>query len=134
MTFATAARRLFHQNEESTRDDSGYDLGNRWNVWNEDFTVKLEPSEYPISVLLRTQTPYASMKVGMHDPDTEEKLVFDVLGETITDETTGEFLAGVITCRDVTSMKNELTEQVEKDEERFQIITDCIPQMVSHYY
>jgi PAS domain S-box-containing protein len=108
----------------------GYDLMTQWQVWNEDFTQRLDPSEYPISVLVRTQQPFSSRMVGMHDPDTGKEIVFDVLGEAIRDEKTGEFLAGIVTFRDVTKVKSQLAEQVEKDEQRFQIICDSMPQMI----
>ena len=61
----------------------------------------MDPSEYPISVLIKTQTPFSSRKIGLIDPETNRKLVFDCLGEAIRDEE-GTFLAGVVTCRSVT--------------------------------
>jgi PAS domain S-box-containing protein len=125
-----AARRLFNPQPDAKAIKDGYDLMTKWQVWNEDFTKVLEPSEYPISVLVRTQQPFSSRIVGMHDPDTGKEIVFDVLGEAIRDEKTEEFLAGMVTCRDVTKAKSQLAEQVEKDEQRFQIICDSMPQMI----
>jgi PAS domain S-box-containing protein len=54
----------------------------------------------------------------------------DCSGEVIKDPNTGEFLAGVVTCHDVTKMTNKLAEQVEKDEQRFELICDSMPQMI----
>ena len=68
-------------------------------VWDETFTTQLDPSEYPISVLVKTQTPFQSRRIGMYDPETGRKIVFDCLGEALRDEHTGEFLAGVLTCK-----------------------------------
>ncbi|KAF5013611.1 hypothetical protein FDECE_416 [Fusarium decemcellulare] len=59
-----------------------------------------------------------------------KKLVFDVLGEAIRDDSTSEFLAGVVTGRDVTLMTEEITQIKERDEERFRLICDTMPQLV----
>jgi PAS domain-containing protein len=68
--------------------------------------------------------------IGLIDPDTGNKLIFDVLGEAIRDESTGEFLAGLITCRDITEFREEIAEIKERDEERFQLICESMPQMI----
>lgn len=125
-----AARQLFrigiHDTETSP---DGLDILEKWDLWTEDFTEQLDPSQYPISILLRTETPFASIRVGVYGLD-GEKLVYDCVGEAIRDEATGEFLAGVITGRDCTSMTKEITEIKEKDEERFKLICDTMPQLV----
>jgi PAS domain S-box-containing protein len=124
-----AARRLFHKDADLNRGDDGFDLLLNWHVFTEDFSRKLELSEYPISVILRTEQPFSSIRIGMYDAD-GRKIVFDVLGEAIRDEETGEFLAGVITCRDVTQMTEEITQIREQDAERFKLICDTMPQLV----
>ncbi|KAI9744407.1 MAG: hypothetical protein M1818_001936 [Claussenomyces sp. TS43310] len=124
-----AARRLFSRQLGPSAIRDGFDLVSQWNVWDEEFKALLHPSEYPIAVLIRTETPFASMRVGMIDPDTGNRLVFDVLGEAITGDD-GEFMAGMITCRDVTDMSKKIAEQVEKDEQRFQLICESLPQMI----
>jgi hypothetical protein len=125
-----AARRLFHPSADLTKVQDGFDLVSKWRVWDETFTEKLDPSEYPISVLVRTQTPFEHRKIGMYDPETGRRIVFDCLGEALRDEQTGEFLAGVLTCRDITSMTEQMNEIKEKDEERFELICDSMPQMI----
>lgn len=125
-----AARRLFHPTANFDNVKDGADLVSKWVLWNETFTTQLDPDEYPISVLIKTQQPFSGLKFGIYDPDTNEKLVFDALGEEIKDETTGEFLAGVITCRDITSTMREINEIREKDEQRFEMICDSLPQML----
>jgi hypothetical protein len=124
-----AARRLFHPSAGLTHVRDGFDLVSKWHLWDETFTTRLEPSEYPISVLLKTQTPFSSRKIGIYDPETECKIVFDCLGEAIRDDVTGEFLAGIVTCRDITSMTEQINEMREKDEQRFQLICDSMSQM-----
>jgi PAS domain S-box-containing protein len=104
-----------------------------WDVWNEDFTTKLDATEYPISRLLRDETPFSGMLVGMKDRD-GNKIIFDNLGEAIRDNHTGQFLAGVVTARDVTKDINKFNQQIskirEEDEERFHQICDSMPQLV----
>ena len=125
-----AARKLFHPSVDLTSVTDGLDLVSKWHTWDETFTTRLDPSEYPISVLIRTQTPFSSRKIGMYDPATGEKLILDCLGEDIRDENTGEFLAGMITCRDITRVTNEINEIKEKDEQRFHLICDSMPQLI----
>ncbi|KAL2063438.1 hypothetical protein VTL71DRAFT_5243 [Oculimacula yallundae] len=124
-----AARRLFHAQADLSDVKDGADLVTKWHVWDETFTTRLDPSEYPISVIVRTQTPFSSRKIGLYDPDTNRKLVFDCLGEAITDND-GKFLAGVVTCRDITTMTEAITEIKAKDEQRFQLICESMPQMI----
>jgi hypothetical protein len=125
----TAARRLFHQKDDSSIIEDGHDLITRWRIWDEDFKNELDPSEHPISVLVHTQQPFSSRKIGMYDPS-GKKLIFDVLGEAIVDEQSGDFLAGITTYRDITAMTVKLAEQIEMDKQRFQTICDSMPQMV----
>ncbi len=123
-----AARRLFQNSTEGEGPD-GYDL-ETWEVWDDRFTRKYEPSEFPISILLREQRPFSGHRIGVFLKDTNTKIVYDILGEVITDNETGEFVAGVITCRDVTHIAQEISQIKEEDEERFKLICDTMPQMV----
>jgi PAS domain S-box-containing protein len=125
-----AARRLFHPDADLDNVKDGADLVSKWVLWDETFTTQLKPEEYPISVLVKTQQPFAGRKFGLIDPDTNERKVFDALGEEIRDEATGEFLAGVVTCRDITRTMREINELKEKDEQRFEMICDSLPQML----
>lgn len=125
-----AARELFHPTADLNNVKDGFDLVSKWHVWDETWTRRLDPSEYPISVLVKTQTPFESRKIGMFDPSTGKKVLFDVLGEAIRDENTGEFLAGIVTCKDITSMTQQINDIRERDEERFQIICASMPQMI----
>lgn len=124
-----AARRLFHPKADLTHVKDGADMVSKWELYDETFTTKLDPSEYPISVLVRTQTPFSNRKFSMINPDTDQKVVYDALGEGIYDAD-GTFLAGVVTCRDITSLTEEFTEIKAKDEQRFQMIVDSMPQII----
>ena len=124
-----AARRLFTRDQDPDDLDNGFDLLPSWNVYTEDFKRQLEPREFPISVLIETEQPFTGVKIGMYDAGGKPH-VFDVLGEAIRDDVTGEFLAGVVTCRDVTKMTQMITDIKEQDEERFRLICDSMPQLV----
>lgn len=125
-----AARRLFHPTAEQDKGTSGFDQDSKWRVWDETFSRQLEPEEYPLAYLIKTQEPYKSRKVGIYDPDTGRKIFLDCLGEAIRDEHTGEFLAGVLTCRDITSFSETINEIKEQDDQRFELICDSMPQMM----
>ncbi|KAL7927197.1 hypothetical protein ACQKWADRAFT_100881 [Trichoderma austrokoningii] len=124
-----AARQLFPENTDLDSSLDGDYLLEKWEVWNEDFTKRLEVSEYPISILLRTEKPFDSKRIGMYGRK-GNRIIYDVLGEAIYDETTHEFLAAVVTGRDVTTMTEEITHIKERDEERFKVICDTMPQLV----
>ncbi|PFH55975.1 hypothetical protein XA68_17249 [Ophiocordyceps unilateralis] len=124
-----AARLMLSANADLDTVVDGFDLLANWPLWTEDFSRRLDVGEYPMSILLRTETPFTSMRVGAFDRE-GKKIVHDVLGEAILDDTTGEFLAGVVTWRDVTDMTEEITQIKERDEERFKLICDTMPQFV----
>lgn len=128
-----AARRLMDKraNVETRFNRSSDNLSvlGQWILYAEDFSTTLEPHEYPIAVLIQTQTPFSNMRFGVIDSN-GTRLVYDALGESITDDETGEFLAGVVTCRDVTKMAKEIDRIKEVDAERFKLICDSMPQLV----
>lgn len=124
-----ATRQLLPPDSDLDSTTDGFELLKNWKVYTEDFSRCLEVEEYPICTLVRTEQPFASLRVGMYDLN-GKKILFDVLGEAIRDDTTGEFLAGVITGRDVTVMQEEISQIRERDDERFKLICDTMPQLV----
>lgn len=129
VNFPNKAARLLLPEDADLDAVDGFDLLKHWRMWTEDFSRELDVSEHPLSTLLRTESPFAGIRVGMIDRE-GNKIVYDVLGEAIRDNTTGEFLAGVITGRDVTTMTEEITQIKERDDERFKLICDTMPQLV----
>ncbi|KAI2619009.1 hypothetical protein GGS26DRAFT_584818 [Hypomontagnella submonticulosa] len=125
----SAARELFLTTQDVDFRD-GFDMLACWDVWDGDFSRKYSESEFPIVVLLRERKPFSSWRIGMHDKKKGTRIVFDVLGELITNDETGEVIAGIITCRDVTRLAQEITDIKMADEERFKLICDTMPQMV----
>lgn len=127
-----AARRLMEKDATLDKPFDGLEVLSNWKLYTDDFSRELEPSEFPMGILLRTQTPFSDMRIGVIDRD-GNKIRYNVLAEAIRDDETGEFLAGVISCRDVTEMAKEIDQIKARDVERFKIICDTMPQLVSTY-
>ncbi|KAL8766010.1 MAG: hypothetical protein Q9209_007099 [Squamulea sp. 1 TL-2023] len=123
-----AAKRLMHQDADPTTDNA-YDILSRFRVYTEDFKRELMPEEYPIVRLCRTQKPFSKWKVGVVDGDGRH-LNFDVSGEGIHDEKTGEFLAGIVVLKDVTEYTDIIKAQSRENDEQFELICDMMPQML----
>ena len=119
---------LMHQKAE-VMTDIAHDLLSCFKFYTEDFKRQLLPDEYPIVQLLRTQEPFSKWTIGILNSNLEQKL-FDVSGETIVDDKTGEFLAGIVTLKDVTEYKDIIRTQSEMNEQQFQLICDTMPQLV----
>lgn len=124
-----AARQLFHTDAKLSDAKNGYELVSHWQAWDEGFTALLKPPEYPIIQLISSEEPFASRKIGLIDR-TGQKHVFDCSGEIIRDEHTGEFLAGMVTASDITDMTEKIRDMSVKNEQRFQLICDSMPQMI----
>ena len=102
----------------------------RFTCWTEDFSRELEEDEYPINQLCRTENPNQKWRLGVKDPK-RGCIIFDVTGEGIYDEKTGNFVAGMITMNDVTDFLGKIKLQSEQNEQQFQLICDTMPQLVS---
>ena len=125
-----AGRELLQQDVDPMTKE-GYDFASRCTLFTEDFSRRLEPDEYPIVQLCRTQKSFTCKKVGIKHPKTGKHINFDVSGDGIYDEKTGEFLAGLVWFRDVTEYTDRIAIQNEQNEARFQTMCDSMPQMVS---
>lgn len=121
VAYPNAACRKLMNKEVVDSSSDGLDILSNWSLYTEDFSRVLEQDEYPITILLSTQTPFSGMRVGVVDRD-GKKLVLDILAEAIRDEETHEFLAGVVTCRDVTNLAKEIDQIKVRDVERFKKI------------
>ncbi len=67
-----AAARLREQHADSTSDP--YTPFPTFKVYTEDFERELQPEEYPLIVLCRTQKPFSNWKIGMKTPRTERHI------------------------------------------------------------
>ena len=57
-------------------------------VYTEDFERELEPEEYPLVVLCKTQKPFRNWKIGLKSPETERHLRFVNLEHSSTSKLT----------------------------------------------
>jgi hypothetical protein len=92
----------------------------QFSLWTEDFARKLDVDELPIIELCRNQQPFDSRRVAMHHPSTGVALAFEVAGEPVVHEVTGEFLGGIVIFKDVTQYANQIAAQVHKNERQFE--------------
>ena len=58
--------------------------------------------------------------------------VYEISGDCVYDEMTGEFQAGIIVMTEVTNYTNLIKAQSEQNEQQFQLICETLPQMVCH--
>ena len=123
-----AAASLLQQTPDPISQDA-YDLLSRFKVYTEDFERRLKPEEYPLVQLCRTQKPFSGWKIGLVDAKSQKRR-FDVSGDAIFDQKTGEFLAGIVALKDVTEYANIIRSQNEENERQFELICDTMPQMV----
>ena len=123
-----AAAKLMHQRFDATSDDT-YDVLSRFEVYTEDFKRSLEPDEFPIVKLCRTQKPFSGWRVGIIHP-TLGRQRYDISGKLIADSKTGEFQAGMVTLKDVTEYTNIIRAQSEENDQQFQLICDSMPQLL----
>ena len=66
----------------------------------------------------------------MYKPSTGSRLVFDVTGEPILHETTGEFLGGIVIFKDVTEYTKKIAAHIKENEQQFEYIANFMPVMV----
>ena len=126
-----AVARIMHFDTDPVSDD-GDDVLSRYRIFSEDFEQEFEQCDFPIVKLCRTQQPFSRLRVGIMDSRKRQK-VFEVVGQCVYDEKTGEFQAAVCALKDVTWYTNLLkaqSEQNEQNEQQFQLICETLPQMV----
>jgi len=102
----------------------------QYKLFTGDFTRELGIEEYPIMHLMKTQKRFTARRVGMENDFTGIRLLFDVDGEEIFDEKTGEFLGGLVIFRDITEYANTISAQQVQNERQFEDIANMIPVMV----
>ncbi len=69
-------------------------------------------------------------RIGMRHPVTGSRIVFEVNGEAVFHEETGEFLGGLISFQDVTQYTKQIAAQIERNEKQFEYTANFIPLMV----
>lgn len=123
-----AARRLLAVETDPTSENS-YDFLSRFKPWTPDFGRQLKEEENPIVALCRTQQAFTSWKIGLVNERLGTRSNFDVSGHPVVDQKTGEYLAGMIAFKDVTSYTETIASQLAENEEQFRLICDMMPLM-----
>ena len=124
-----ATTSLLHGTSTSTPENPLQTLS-KFKCYTENFERQLQPDEYPLVQLVRTRKPFNKWKIGLEDPRSGRRN-FDCSGEAIIDESTGEFIAGILVMADVTEYKDIIKAQHEENDQQFELICDTMPQMVS---
>lgn len=99
-------------------------------VWTEDFQRELSIDEFPIMEVCRTRQRIEKRRIGMRQPVTGTRIVFEVTGEPVLHEETGEFLGGIVLFKDITEYTKQLAAQIEENEKQFEYIANFMPVMV----
>jgi PAS domain S-box-containing protein len=102
----------------------------QFRVWTEDFQREMTIDEFPIMELCRTRQRLEKRRVGMRHPVTGSRLVFEVNGELVLHEQTGEFLGGIVIFKDITEYTKQIAAQIQENEKQFEYIANFMPVMV----
>ncbi|KAH7408268.1 hypothetical protein DE146DRAFT_752408 [Phaeosphaeria sp. MPI-PUGE-AT-0046c] len=102
----------------------------QFTVWTEDFTREIELDDFPIIELCRKRQRLEKRRLGMRQPVTGSRLVFEVNSEPIIHEETGDFLGGIMIFKDITEFTNQIAAQIQQNEKQFEYIANFMPVMV----
>ncbi|KAF2831375.1 putative histidine kinase HHK6p [Ophiobolus disseminans] len=102
----------------------------QFRIWTEDFQRELKMDEFPIMELCRTRQRLEKKRIGMRQPVTGIRLIFEVQGEPVLHEETNEFLGGIVIFKDITEYTKKIAEKVEENEKQFEYIANFMPVMV----
>ena len=102
----------------------------QFTVWTEDFQRELTIDEFPIVELCRTRKRLEKRRLGLRQPITGSRLVFEVISEPVIHEETGEFLGGIVIFKDITEFTKQIAAQIEENEKQFEYIANFMPVMV----
>jgi PAS domain S-box-containing protein len=101
----------------------------QFTIWTEDFQRELTIDEFPIIELCRTRKRL-KRQVGMRQPVTGTRLVFEVNSEPVIHEETGDFLGGIVIFKDITEFTKQIAAQIQENEKQFEYIANFMPVMV----
>jgi PAS domain S-box-containing protein len=116
--------------------DAAYAPGDQRNflsqfpVWTEDFQRLLSLDEFPIIEVCRTRQRVEKKRVGMRNPQTGTRIIYEISGEPVFIEETGDFLGGIVVFKDITEYTKQIAAQLEENERQFEYICNFMPVMV----
>lgn len=106
------------------------DFLSQFAVWTEDFQHEISVDDFPIVEICRTQQRIDKRRLGMRHPITGTRIVFEVNGEPVFHEESGEFLGGMVVFKDITEYTSQIAAQIEENEKQFEYIANFMPVMV----
>lgn len=106
------------------------DFLSQFSVWTEDFQRLLSVDEFPIVEVCRTQKRVEKQRLGLRQPQTGTRIVYEINGEPVFHEETGDFLGGIVIFKDITEYTNQIAAQIEENEKQFEYIANFMPVMV----
>ena len=121
---------LHPENSSGVTGGSQRDWLGQFQLWTEDFETELSVDEFPIIELCRSQKRLEARRFGMRNPKTKARIVYEIMGEPICDDNTGEFLGGIVLFKDVTEYTKRIAQQIRENERQFEYIANLIPIMV----
>ncbi|KAK8186387.1 hypothetical protein BC567DRAFT_8263 [Phyllosticta citribraziliensis] len=124
-----ALLRFLPAESEYTPTDQREFLG-QFHVYTEDFKRELAVDEFPIIQICRTRTSLAGIRLGMRYPDTGQGVVYEVVGEPVIDDKSGEFLGAIVIFKDVTEYTKRIAAQIKENERQFEHVANLIPPLV----
>ncbi|KAI6714863.1 hypothetical protein PZA11_007741 [Diplocarpon coronariae] len=108
----------------------GTGLRTRMEVWDENFSRKLGPTEFPGIKLVRAKVPFTGYRCGFINAGTGAKIVCSVDGECLYDDDTGEFLGGIFWSRDIQEYSDFLVDRQQRRLESHETICNLMPHLV----
>ncbi|CAN9423992.1 unnamed protein product [Alternaria alternata] len=106
------------------------DFLSQFSCWTEDFQRLLGIDEFPIIEVCRTRERVEKRRIGMRHPQTGTRIVYEINGEPVFHEETGDFLGGIVIFKDVTEYTKQIAAQIEENEKQFEYIANFMPVMV----
>jgi PAS domain S-box-containing protein len=98
-------------------------------IWSEDFKREYSLDEFPIIELCRTQKAFHGRRIGMKDPETGSNIIFEINGEPVLDDKTGEFIGGLVVLNDVTEYIDKISGEVEANQKQWEYAAELGPVM-----
>jgi PAS domain S-box-containing protein len=124
-----ALLRLLHKDGTYAPGDQRAFLA-QFKVWTEDFQREIDIDEFPIVELCRTRQRIEKRRIGMRQPVTGSRLIYEITGEPVLHEQTGDFLGGIVVFKDITEYTKQIAAQIEENEKQFEYIANFMPVMV----
>ncbi len=102
----------------------------RMEIWDENFTKRVDTTEFPEMRLVKAKKPFADYRWGFVHAVTGDRIVMNVSGECVFDDDTGEFVGWICWCRHPQEYSEFLKERNQRRLESHETICNLMPHMV----